>query len=56
MILKDENTRDHSAWTIMNGDPMHGMCIPHRIPRAHGNRKGEGRTRNRHKNNSNIVV
>ena len=22
MILKDQNTRDHSAWTIWNRDPM----------------------------------
>ena len=28
MILKDQNTRDHSAWTIVNGDPMHEVCIP----------------------------
>ena len=34
MILKDRNTRDHSAWTIGNRDPMHGMCIPHSITRA----------------------
>ena len=34
MILKDQNTRDHSAWTIGNRDPMHEACIPHSIPRA----------------------
>ena len=34
MILKDQNTRDHSAWTIENGDPMHEVCIPLGIPRA----------------------
>ena len=28
MILKDQNARDHSAWTIENGDPMHDVCIP----------------------------
>ena len=27
---KKKITRDHSAWTIGNGDPMHGMCIPTR--------------------------
>ena len=34
MIQKDRNTRDHSAWTMGNGDPMHKVCISHRIPRA----------------------
>ena len=34
MILKDLNTRDHSALTIGNGDLMHEVCIPYRIPRA----------------------
>ena len=30
----DRNTRDYSAWTVGNGDPMHELCIPHSIPRA----------------------
>ena len=33
-VAKDSNTRDHLAWIIGNGDPMHGVCIPHSIPRA----------------------
>ena len=28
------NTKDHLAWTIDNGDPMHEVCIAHKIPRA----------------------
>ena len=28
MILKDKNTRDHSAWNIGNGDPTDEVCIP----------------------------
>ena len=28
------NTRDSLAWTAGFGDPMPGVCIPHRIPRA----------------------
>ena len=38
---------------------MHGVCIPHRIPRAleqQGWSEGEARGRSRHKNNSNRVV
>ena len=23
-----------TVWTVGNGDPMHGVCIPHSIPRA----------------------
>ena len=34
MILKDQNTRDLLAWTIGNGDPMPGVCVPHSIHRA----------------------
>ena len=33
-IAKDRKTRDHLAWTIVNGDPMHGVYISHRILRA----------------------
>ena len=25
---------NHLVWTIGNGDPMHGVCIPYRILRA----------------------
>ena len=32
-LLTDQNTRDHSAWTIGNGEPMHELCTPHRTPR-----------------------
>ena len=34
---------------------MHGVCIPHRIPRA-WEQQGEARRRSRHKNNSKRVV
>ena len=33
-LFKDRNIRNHVAWTIGNVDPMHGVCIPHRIPRT----------------------
>ena len=33
-VAKDQNTRDHLAWTAGNRDPMHEVCILHRIPRA----------------------
>ena len=33
-VAKDQNTRDNLAWTTGNGDPMHEVCIPHRIPRT----------------------
>ena len=46
MILNDQNTREHSAWTIGNGDPMHW---------AHGNSRGEARERNRHKDNARVA-
>ena len=34
MIQKYWNTTDHLVRTSGNGDPMHGVCIPDRIPRA----------------------
>ena len=37
-------------------DPMHEVCLPHRIPRASGNSKGEIRGGRRHKNHSNRVA
>ena len=40
MIQKGQNIRNHSAWTIGNGDPKHEVCIPHSIL-AHGNSKGK---------------
>ena len=40
MIEKDENIRDHSAWTIGNVDPMHEMCIPHSIRCAWEQQRG----------------
>ena len=55
MILKDQNTREHSAWTAGNGDPMH-RCVSQTGYLAHGNSKGETRERSRHKNHSNRVV
>ena len=35
-VVKNRNTWGHllDIWTIGNGDPMHGVCIPHRIPRV----------------------
>ena len=34
-VAKDRNTRGTSIlWTVGNGDPMHGACISHSIPRA----------------------
>ena len=48
MVLKDQNTIDHIAWTIGNGDPVHEVCIPYMRYSAHGNSKGEARARNRH--------
>ena len=35
MTLKVQKTRDHSAWTIGNGDPTYEVCIPHSILRAY---------------------
>ena len=35
MILKDQNTRNHSAWTMGNGHLMQGICIPHSIYTSH---------------------
>ena len=32
VVPKDRNKRDHSAWKTGNGDPMHEVCILHRIP------------------------
>ena len=34
MVLKYQYERDHLSWTIGSGGPMHGVCIPHRIPRV----------------------
>ena len=45
MILKYQNTRDHSAWTSENRDPMHEVCIPQRIPRANVKQEEEAGTR-----------
>ena len=33
-VAKDRNTRNHLVWIVVNGDPMHGVYIPHSIPRA----------------------
>ena len=33
-VAKDQITRDHLVWAAGNGDPMHEVCIPHRIHRA----------------------
>ena len=35
---------------------MHEVCVSHIVYLAHGNKKGEARSRNRHKRNSNRVV
>ena len=34
MILKYQYTRDLLTWIAGNGDPMHKVCIPQRVPRA----------------------
>ena len=39
-VAKDQNTRDHLAWTAGNGDPMHEVCIPAEYL-AHVNSRGE---------------
>ena len=56
MILKDQNTREHSAWTAGNGDPMHEVRISHTGYLEHGNSKNEARGRSGYKDNSNRVV
>ena len=33
-LQKTEIQGEHLVWTVGNGDPMHGVCIPHSIPRA----------------------
>ena len=33
-IPKDRSTRYHLALAAENGDPMHEVCIPYKIPRA----------------------
>ena len=48
MIKKDQNTRDHSAWTIGNEDPIHEVCIPNSIPRACESSKKYGRKERGH--------
>ena len=47
MILKDQNTRDHSAWTEITCIE----CVSLTGYLAHENNRGEARGRNRHKNN-----
>ena len=42
--------RDHLAWTIGDGDPMH-RCRSHTVYLAHRNSKSEARGRCGHKNN-----
>ena len=42
---KDQNTGDHLAWTMVNRDPMHGVCIPHEIHNT-GVKKGSRRLQN----------
>ena len=33
-LQKTEIQGEHLVWTVGNGDPMHGVCIQHSIPRA----------------------
>ena len=33
-LFTDRNTRDYLARTIGNGDHMHGVSIPHSMPRG----------------------
>ena len=44
-----KTTRDNSAWTIGNGDPMHEVYIQHSIPRTW---EQEGWS----KNNARVVI
>ena len=55
MILKDQNTRNHSAGTIGNGDSCTG-CVSHTGYLAYGNSKHEARGRSRHKNNGTALI
>ena len=34
VLFTGRNTMNYLAWAMGNGDLMHGVCIPHRIPRA----------------------
>ena len=55
MIQKYQNTRDHSARTIGNGDPMHEMCI--RYPTQYTSRMGTKvkQKEETYKNNARVV-
>ena len=33
-VVRNQNTRDHLTRNAGNGDPIHAVCILHRIPRA----------------------
>ena len=51
MILKDQNTRDHSACNYREqGSHARGVYSMHTVYLAHENSKGEGTGRSRHKN------
>ena len=50
-LFTDQNTRDHLACSIGNGDPMYGVCT-HTGYLAHRNGTGEARGRNKPKGNS----
>ena len=56
-LFTDRNTRDHLAFTIGDGYPMHEACIPlYTGYLAHENSKEEARGRSRHQGNSKRVV
>ena len=52
--MKHRRYNGLKVWNIGNGDPMHLVCIQHKILR-HGNSTSEVRRGSRHKNNSIIV-
>ena len=33
-VAENENPRDHLIFAAGNGDPVHEVCISHRIPRS----------------------
>ena len=50
-LQKTEIQREHLVRTVGNGGPC-TRYVSHTVYLTHGNSKGEGRSRGRHKNNS----
>ena len=51
MILKDQNTRDHLAWTAGNGDPMNEV-----FPTQDTQRRGTARVKQQEEAGTRIIV